>query len=348
MPSKKRRRKSQPDSEEQKWASAEGNEHVEDFTSEDTVLKHAKEATINQNEEYNEDENYHAEDEQQYEENGETNSFSQKDSSEIVKHKYWEQRYRLFSMYDHGIIIDEEGWYSVTPERIASHIAKKIWSSIFTPTPHIPAKKRRKLAAKKRNALNNSSSCLLLDAFCGPGGNTIQFAAEAPPGGIVFAIDIDPYKIAMARCNSVVYDVSSRIEFIIGDSLKIAPRFRADAVFLSPPWGGPHYIAEHEYSLKDLQPVSGEVMYNTFRAVSPNIAMLLPRNVSQAEAVSLAEKGQPVEVEGNYLSGKLKTITTYYGALVQKKTEEEPALDAYSTLDFENFPQYVDSDYGQS
>ena len=39
--------------------------------------------------------------------------------------KYWEQRYRLFSRFDEGIQMDTEGWDSVTPERIAMHIAKR-------------------------------------------------------------------------------------------------------------------------------------------------------------------------------------------------------------------------------
>jgi hypothetical protein len=37
--------------------------------------------------------------------------------------QYWAQRYRLFSRYDEGIQLDEESWYSVTPEKIAEHIA---------------------------------------------------------------------------------------------------------------------------------------------------------------------------------------------------------------------------------
>ena len=31
--------------------------------------------------------------------------------------KYWAQRYRLFSVYDEGVRLDPESWYSVTPER---------------------------------------------------------------------------------------------------------------------------------------------------------------------------------------------------------------------------------------
>ena len=33
-------------------------------------------------------------------------------------------RYRLFSKFDEGIRLDAESWFSVTPERIAQHIAK--------------------------------------------------------------------------------------------------------------------------------------------------------------------------------------------------------------------------------
>ena len=33
-------------------------------------------------------------------------------------------RYRLFSKFDHGVQLDDESWYSVTPEAIAMHIAR--------------------------------------------------------------------------------------------------------------------------------------------------------------------------------------------------------------------------------
>ena len=39
--------------------------------------------------------------------------------------KYWAQRYRLFSMYDDGVKLDQESWYSITPEKIAEHIAER-------------------------------------------------------------------------------------------------------------------------------------------------------------------------------------------------------------------------------
>ena len=39
--------------------------------------------------------------------------------------KYWAQRYRLFSRYDDGVKLDPESWYSITPEKIAQHIAER-------------------------------------------------------------------------------------------------------------------------------------------------------------------------------------------------------------------------------
>ena len=38
--------------------------------------------------------------------------------------RYWLQRYSLWARYDEGILMDEEGWYSVTPEVVALHQAR--------------------------------------------------------------------------------------------------------------------------------------------------------------------------------------------------------------------------------
>ncbi|PKU84531.1 trimethylguanosine synthase [Dendrobium catenatum] len=65
--------------------------------------------------------------------------------------KYWRQRYSLFSRYDAGIKMDNEGWFSVTPEAIAaSHAAHAA----------------------------SSSAAVVIDCFAGVGGNAIQFAAR--------------------------------------------------------------------------------------------------------------------------------------------------------------------------
>lgn len=64
-----------------------------------------------------------------------------------IVEKYWLQRYDLFTRYDEGIKLDEEGWYSVTPEEVAI-----------------------------RHAQHCRSSDVVIDCFTGVGGNAIQFA----------------------------------------------------------------------------------------------------------------------------------------------------------------------------
>ncbi|KAK9130350.1 hypothetical protein Sjap_010837 [Stephania japonica] len=64
----------------------------------------------------------------------------------LVARKYWLQRYSLFSLYNKGIQMDEDGWFSVTPEAIAIRQA-------------------RRCAGK-----------IVIDGFTGVGGNGIQFA----------------------------------------------------------------------------------------------------------------------------------------------------------------------------
>ena len=68
----------------------------------------------------------------------------------------------------------------------------------------------------------------------------------------VIAVDIDQNKIDMARNNARVYGVESKIEFIVGDFFKVVPHLVADAMFLSPPWGGPEvsilvYLKERQF-----------------------------------------------------------------------------------------------------
>lgn len=73
---------------------------------------------------------------------------------------------------------------------------------------------------------------------------------------VVLAIDIDETKLACARHNAEVYGVADRIEFIHADFLSIANTLTADVVFLSPPWGGPEYLAKETFALESM-PIDG-------------------------------------------------------------------------------------------
>ncbi|KAI9554882.1 hypothetical protein GHT06_020159 [Daphnia sinensis] len=197
--------------------------------------------------------------------------------------KYWAQRYRLFSRFDQGIKLDYDSWFSVTPERIARHIAARCRCD------------------------------LIVDAFCGAGGNSIQFAFKCER---VIAIDIDPVKIELARHNAAVYGVADRIEFIVGDFFQLAPSLKADVVFLSPPWGGPKYLEAPQFNLEDMQP-NGFEIFKAARKITPNLAYFLPRNTNVDQVIELAVSDGKAEIEQNILNNKVKTITAYYGELIR-------------------------------
>ncbi|XP_022775221.1 uncharacterized protein LOC111317006 isoform X3 [Durio zibethinus] len=197
--------------------------------------------------------------------------------------KYWCQRYLLFSRFGDGIKMDEEGWFSVTPETIARHHASRCGSGI------------------------------VVDSFTGVGGNAIQLAQRSAH---VIAIDIDPKKIGYAYHNATVYAVNDRIDFVIGDFFALAPKLKADTVFLSPPWGGPDYAKVKIYDLKTmLRPHDGYFLFNVAKKIACKIVMFLPRNSDLNQLAELSLSAQPpwsLEVEKNFLNGKLKAITAYF------------------------------------
>ncbi len=119
------------------------------------------------------------------------------------------------------------GWFSVTPESIAAHQARRCRCPI------------------------------IIDAFCGVGGNAIQFALA---GCYVIAIELDPTRLEISRHNARIYGVEQRIDFICGDFLALLPGLKADVIFLAPPWGGVGYLDVAVFDLETMiQPISGYV-----------------------------------------------------------------------------------------
>ncbi|KAM0918386.1 hypothetical protein ACQ4PT_008940 [Festuca glaucescens] len=198
--------------------------------------------------------------------------------------KYWAHRHSLFSLYDRGVRMDAEGWYSATPEAIAAVQAARA-----------------------------SPTGLVVDAFAGVGGNSIQFAAR---GCYVIAVEIDPWKVELARHNAMIYGVEDMIEFVVGDFFRLAPSLKADLVFLSPPWGGPSYNQTPIYTLDMLKPKDGYTLFQAAQKIARNIIMFLPRNVdiNQVEELSwLCSPPLDFESEENYVQHRIKGITAYFG-----------------------------------
>lgn len=112
----------------------------------------------------------------------------------------------------------------------------------------------------------------------------------------VIAFDLDPVRLRCALQNARVYGVADYITFVCGNFFHMADSFfgsrktaknnenddayyGVDAVFLSPPWGGPSYLREKVYDL-DRQEPNGYEIFRIARRISPNIAYFLPRNTS--------------------------------------------------------------------
>ncbi|KAF4324012.1 hypothetical protein BBO99_00002544 [Phytophthora kernoviae] len=196
--------------------------------------------------------------------------------------KFYMQRHILFYKFEDGILLDHESWYSVTPQAIAEHIAQRL-------------------------------SCdVVVDPFTGCGGNVIQLAKTCKQ---VIAIDIDPEKIRMAKHNAAIYGVADKIEWIVGNSIEILPKLKADAVFLSPPWGGVNYN-RNCFSLDDMlvDGVSGVELFALARKVTKNIAYYVPRTTPTEDLEALSPK-EPVECEKIFLNKQQKVLTAYYGNL---------------------------------
>jgi trimethylguanosine synthase len=164
-----------------------------------------------------------------------------------VPDKFWSQRRRLFTRFDEGIQLDKESWYSVTPESIANHIAGRL------------AADREKM--------------VVLDPFCGCGGNAIAIALRDEVQ-LVVCVDSDVEKLKKAVKNASTYGVAKeKMVFVHSDALEVIDHFedgkrvktsssenavvkesgfqiggrdllpeKIDAIFLSPPWGGMDYV----------------------------------------------------------------------------------------------------------
>ena len=101
----------------------------------------------------------------------------------------------MFSKFDFGIHLDEESWYSATPEEIAAHTADKL---------------KRHLGKK----------VTIMDAFGGVGGNVIQFAKTL---GKSVAVEIDQSKSLMCQNNCEIYKVENKVARVVSDYLKVTP-----------------------------------------------------------------------------------------------------------------------------
>ncbi|KAK9839910.1 hypothetical protein WJX74_000244 [Apatococcus lobatus] len=217
--------------------------------------------------------------------------------------RFWFQRYSLWSRFDDGILMDEAGWFSVTPEVLAAHHAHQC-SSIF------------------------------VDGFAGVGGNAIQAALA---GFQVVAVDMDAARLELVAHNALLYGVQHCIELLCADFFEVAPRLQADVVFLSPPWGGLAYRDKTCFHVQEefgglgmglsclltvaTQALPTRTVYEDPTAALQSkmqsksstgvVACFLPRHSSLPEIAQCIPSSRSCIVERNYLNEQLKAITLY-------------------------------------
>jgi trimethylguanosine synthase len=210
--------------------------------------------------------------------------------------KFYARRYQLFTRFDAGILLDNESWFSVTPEAVADHVAHRCLAT-----------------------MNSDRSLTVLDGFCGSGGNTIAFARLFDH---VIAADIDFVKLQCAQHNAAIYNAENRISFIMQDFFRLHKvlRSKIDLIFLSPPWGGVDYFHRREKDLSELPLDTFRVyLYCLNELKCPNVVFFLPRNSNLEQIAYMAGPGGCVEIEQNFLGHKLVAISAYYGKLCDAK-----------------------------
>ena len=121
----------------------------------------------------------------------------------------------------------------------------------------------------------------------------------------------------MARHNAAIYGVADRIDFVAADAIGLLPTLKADAVFLSPPWGGPDYGDDFDVAAIRVGGVDGVGLLALALAAAPRVAYYLPRTTSAAAIAAAAARAGAarggIRVEAHYLNHRLKAKTAYVG-----------------------------------
>lgn len=220
------------------------------------------------------------------------------------------KRRYLFSKYDQGIKLDEESWYSVTPESMGEYLAERV------------------------NEVFPDQEVNVLDAFAGCGGNIIQFARACTK---VYGCEIDQTKINYCHHNCSIYGVTN-YKVCLKDYLKSTAKDfdnnKINAVFLSPPWGGVGYTQMDKYKFEYMHPNFNDTLTKSLE-FSGNLILFIPRNTDVKEICSVlsiyAEKMNSmgrkneiaIEIERlGHQAGATSVLVVYTGELARVNNEE--------------------------
>ena len=186
---------------------------------------------------------------------------------------------------------------------------------------------------------------VVLDAFCGAGGNTIAFARSGR-WRRVYAIEKDPATLQCAIQNARVYGVQDRITWFEGDCFELLGLEKTDSskvvevlkavienygvIFASPPWGGtlamesfaphqlirtlgPSYKSEQIFNLDAMEPYSMRYIFDHFKQVTKNLALYLPRTSDLRQIAEYVDKEENAQVVHYCTTGASRALCAYLG-----------------------------------
>lgn len=277
-----------------------------------------------------------------------------------VHQKYWDQRYRLLSKYDLGVMLDEESWYSITPEIIADYVARRCVLCYDLQD------------SSTNNMIKKFADCHVLDLFCGCGGNIIAMTKYCKFG---FGVDIDDFKTKACQHNASIYETSHKLNVITMDAYNLLRRFESnnihpisetakhirfdetpsnedeieindkkevnsdsvinlstnnslypiDVILLCPPWGGPEYNQVDVFDLTSMIPSGdGMKLVQLASKICTNMIYIVPKNTPKKQLEDIAKLiGCKVCIEDIFLHGRLKLRIAYYGDILSRKVSIE-------------------------
>ena len=224
--------------------------------------------------------------------------------------RFYRSRYGLLSEFDSlGIELDEEMWFSLTPEGIAKQHSKRI---------------------------SDSLSCgIILDLFCGIGGDLIRFEKS------FFAIGCDIQECRVRIASGLHAKLGQcKADFVVANSMGRKSCFRNnsfDVVYLSPPWGHAGIRNRHvapvygRRGLKSLE-VNGFHVFKKALSLTKqaNIAFFLPRGMDlndlhqlsrmtgkeESSFIEIHESFDPDDETANEQDRfRVRAVTVYFGQL---------------------------------
>jgi trimethylguanosine synthase len=209
------------------------------------------------------------------------------------------------------LALDDEMWYSLTPEAVSKRHARVFRSVCKT-------------------------AGLILDLFCGLGGDLLF----QPKSLFCIGCDILEPRLLQARDLHSAAGSGARIEFVLCDSIKGRSCFREhafDIVYLSPPWGHEGIMNRNRspvFGSRRLEQllVSGRVAFKRALALvgaNTNIAFYLPRGMSRDDLLFLAAlSNTPLTVDvheaydpddetvsEDHKKFRVRAITAYFGEM---------------------------------